>query len=124
MAGAPMKAVPADAPPALAELALRLRDLRGDTPLRDIEAVSGVSKSVISRAMSGKELLRLPTIRRIVEACGGDWETLQDLWHAADQERSTNRQLTGARVAALEEKVDRLERMVLDMQAHACRCST
>jgi len=119
-----MQPVPTDAPPALAELVLELRALRGTMSVRDIEAASGLGRSSISRAMSGRELLSLPTIRRIVAACDGDWETFQDLWSAADRERSVNKQLTGARVAALEEKVAQLERMVLDMQARTCRCST
>lgn len=123
MAGRPMQSVPADAPPALTELALKLRALRGGVPLREIEAASGISRSGISRAMSGRELLSLSTVRRIVAACGGDWETFQDLWRAADQERSTDKRLTGARVATLEERVERLERIVLDMQAR-CHCST
>ena len=54
-----------DSPEAVARL---LNDLRGNTPINDLAAISGISRYSISRWLSGHTQPRLPDFLRLIEA--------------------------------------------------------
>ncbi|MFD5848157.1 hypothetical protein [Streptomyces chartreusis] len=72
--GRPMKPIPDDAPPEVAELAHALRDLVGaslpaDLPTGALAEAAGIGKSTLFHALSGQRVPSLDTVLTVVNAC-------------------------------------------------------
>lgn len=85
MAGRPLKPIPDSTPPALRALVQRLRNVK-ESSGKTIEVLakdSGFSESVVRRALAGRGVPLLETVKRIADACGVQGRDLARLWRAA-----------------------------------------
>ncbi|MEV8047722.1 helix-turn-helix transcriptional regulator [Streptomyces griseoluteus] len=88
MAGRPLGPIPASAPPELRALVVRLRNAKeasGKT-FEALAADGGVSESVVRRALAGKRVPSLETVKAITDACGRTEDDMARAWHAAKAE--------------------------------------
>ncbi|MFF7105213.1 helix-turn-helix domain-containing protein [Streptomyces nigra] len=95
MAGRPLGPIPASTPPELRALVVRLRDAK-EASGKTFEALAkdgGVSESVVRRALAGKRVPLLETVKAITRACGRMVDDMARAWHAAKAEEA----LPGAR---------------------------
>ncbi|MFH0246225.1 helix-turn-helix domain-containing protein [Streptomyces sp. HK10] len=88
MAGRPLGPIPASTPPELRALVVRLRDAK-EASGKTFEALAkdgGVSESVVRRALAGKGVPPLETVKAITHACGRTVDDMARAWHAAKAE--------------------------------------
>ncbi|WP_445398769.1 helix-turn-helix domain-containing protein [Streptomyces sp. LE64] len=88
MAGRPLSPIPVSTSPLLRALVQRLRDAKGDSG-KTFEALakdSGISESVVRRALAGKRVPPLETVEAITRACGRKKDDMARAWHAAKAE--------------------------------------
>ncbi|WP_411139318.1 helix-turn-helix domain-containing protein [Streptomyces sp. C10] len=88
MAGRPLIPIPASTPPELRTLVQRLRNAK-DASGKTFEALakdSGVSESVVRRALAGKGVPLLETVEAITRACGRKEYDMARSWYAAKAE--------------------------------------
>lgn len=88
MAGRPLSPIPASAPPELRALVVRLRNAK-EASGKTFEALAkegGVSESVVRRALAGKRVPLLETVKAITRACGRKEDDMARAWHAAKAE--------------------------------------
>ncbi|MGW1163394.1 helix-turn-helix domain-containing protein [Streptomyces sp. NPDC002513] len=88
MAGRPLSPVPVSTPPALRALVQRLRDAK-DASGKTFETLardSKVSENVVRRAMAGKGVPLLATVKAIARSCGRKEDYLARAWYAAKAE--------------------------------------
>lgn len=104
----------------LKELATALRELRGETPLREVSRLSGVSVSRVSCILAAGGATTWDTVSRIVRALDGNPDDYQILWSAT----SSPKRNTMDRIKKLEElfhqqgvRIEQLERTVETLTA-------
>ncbi|MDC2960368.1 helix-turn-helix transcriptional regulator [Streptomyces gilvifuscus] len=88
MAGRPLSPVPVSTPPLLRTLVERLRDAKeasGKT-FEMLAKDSKLSENVVRRALAGKGVPLLETVKDIARACGRKEEDLARAWYAAKAE--------------------------------------
>ncbi|MFC7864868.1 helix-turn-helix domain-containing protein [Streptomyces murinus] len=88
MAGRPLSPIPASTPPELRALVQRLRDAKeasGKT-FAALAKDSKVSESVVRRALAGKGVPSLETVKAITLACGRKEDDMARAWYAAKAE--------------------------------------
>ncbi|MGW1543221.1 helix-turn-helix domain-containing protein [Streptomyces sp. NPDC002309] len=88
MAGRPLSPIPDSTPPELRALVVRLRNAK-DASGKTFEALAkdgGVSESVVRRALAGKRVPSLETVKAITRACGRTEDDMARAWHAAKAE--------------------------------------
>ncbi|MEU4039071.1 helix-turn-helix domain-containing protein [Streptomyces collinus] len=88
MAGRPLSPIPASTPPELRALVVRLRNAK-DASGKTFEALAkdgGVSESVVRRALAGKRVPLMETVKAITRACGRTEDDMARAWHAAKAE--------------------------------------
>ncbi|WP_330455420.1 helix-turn-helix domain-containing protein [Streptomyces sp. NBC_00820] len=88
MAGRPLSPIPASTHPELRALIQRLRTAK-EASGKTFEALakdSGVSESVVRRALAGKRVPLLETVEAITRACGRKEDDMARAWHAAKAE--------------------------------------
>ncbi|MGW1563772.1 helix-turn-helix domain-containing protein [Streptomyces sp. NPDC002144] len=88
MAGRPLSPVPVSTPPALRTLVQRLRDAKeasGET-FETLAKDSKISQSVVRRALAGKGVPLLATVKAIARACDRKEDDLARIWYAAKAE--------------------------------------
>jgi transcriptional regulator with XRE-family HTH domain len=88
MAGRPLSPIPTSTPPALGALVQRLRNAK-ESSGKTFEVLardSGVSASVVRRALAGKGVPLLETVEGIARACGRKEHDMARFWHDAKAE--------------------------------------
>ncbi|PKW04952.1 Helix-turn-helix domain-containing protein [Streptomyces sp. 1222.5] len=88
MAGRPLSPIPTSTPPALRTLVQRLRNAK-EASGKTLEALakdSGVSESVVRRALAGKGVPYWESVKAITLACGGNEDDMARAWCAAKAE--------------------------------------
>ncbi|MFE2101567.1 helix-turn-helix domain-containing protein [Streptomyces sp. NPDC059468] len=88
MAGRPLSPIPVSTPLLRRALVQRLRDAK-DASGKTFEVLakdSGVSESVVRRALAGKGVPPLETVKAITRACGGKEDDMARAWYAAKAE--------------------------------------
>ncbi|MEV6940337.1 helix-turn-helix transcriptional regulator, partial [Streptomyces sp. NPDC051132] len=88
MAGRPLGPIPASTPPELRALVVRLRNAK-EASGKTFEALAkdgGVSESVVRRALAGKRVPLMETVKAITRACGRTEDDMARAWHAAKAE--------------------------------------
>ncbi|WP_037622756.1 helix-turn-helix domain-containing protein [Streptomyces aureus] len=88
MAGRPLSPIPASTPPELRALVQRLRDAK-DASGKTFETLAKdgkVSESVVRRALAGKTVPPLETVKAITRACGRKKDGMAQAWYDAKVE--------------------------------------
>ena len=95
MAGRRLSPIPASTPPERRALVQRLRNAKeaSDKTFEALAKDSGVSESVVRRALAGERVPSLETVKAIARACGCKEDEMARAWYAAKAEEA----LPGAR---------------------------